>query len=126
MPFYNPYMKTPDWGSGISDFKSKALMVLMALMGGGMLGGSGAGGAGGIEALGSAGAGIGAGGSARANMPNMQPMGIQPTSGPPMTGTQIGQPPGMGQAGVGSLQMDPQMIQMLIQMLMRRQQQPQF
>ncbi len=41
MPFNNPYMKTPDWGSGIADFKNKAAQILMLLFSGGMLGGGG-------------------------------------------------------------------------------------
>jgi hypothetical protein len=41
MGFYNPYSKDIDWGGGISDFKNKASMILMALMAGGMMPGMG-------------------------------------------------------------------------------------
>ena len=44
MSFYNPYMKTPDYGQGVSDLKNKAMMAIMAMMGGGMMPGMGGGG----------------------------------------------------------------------------------
>ena len=29
MPFYNPYMKTPDWGSGAQDIISQLMQMMM-------------------------------------------------------------------------------------------------
>lgn len=119
MSFYNPYMKTPDWGQGVSDFKNKALMVLMAMMSGGMIPGM-EGGAGGnpMAALGATQAGAN-----MSNIPPPQGMGQQILSGVPTGMPPTGGPPPASSPKVGveaaMPQIDPQMMQMLMQMLMQ-------
>lgn len=79
--FYNPYMKTPDYGQGIADFKNKAAQILMLLFSGGMLGGGAA-----APTLG------------QTPMPAPRPMG-----GLQMFGNQAASGMGFGQGQAGSV-----------------------
>jgi hypothetical protein len=98
MSFYNPYMKTPDFGQGTQDIMNQIMqfMLMKQMMGpqGGQPGGAPPG---------------------QTQMP--PPMSnIQPNLGQQITSQA---PPSMGQQQRPP-QIDPQMIMMLLQMMQRR------
>ena len=100
-------MKTPDWGQGIGDIGQLLMMMkLMSQMGGPK------------EQPGSPLQGMGTGGMGAGQ--GMPPEQLQA----PRPGAASMSPPQQGVGGAFGTQMppmDPQMIQMLIQMLMQRQ-----
>jgi hypothetical protein len=113
MSFYNPYMKTPDWGQGISDIGNQLMLMMMLKR---MMGPSEK-----TERT----PGVTEPPTGRHGMSMMagaqpQPGQMPPTGGPPMTGQMI-QGAAPSQMGQQPPPMNPQMLQMLIQMLMQRQ-----
>jgi len=96
--FYNPYMKTPDWGQGASDLVNQLMMMMMMKK---MKD---------PQTKTTETTDVGPQGMPppMSNIPPAPGMGQQITGGAP-TSIPTGGPP----------QMDPQMIQMLLQMLMR-------
>ena len=128
MGFHNPYMETPDWGSGISDFKNKILMLIMAMNG--MPGGGGESSS--MSSLGETMPGLGRHGMSMMAGAQPQPGSMPPTGGPPMTGPMVqggapssfpptGGPPTQTQLPTQMPQMDPQMLMMIMKMMQGRQ-----
>ena len=113
-PFYNPYMKTPDWGSGIQDIVGQLMQIMMMNK---MFPQSKT-----TETpeMGPQGMPMPRHGMAMQAGAQPQAGGQPPTGGPPMTAQllQGAAPSGMPPTG-GPPQMDPQMMQMLMQMLMQ-------
>ena len=111
MSFYNPYMKTPDWGQGFGDIGQLLMMLrLMQDMRG-------------PKETTERTPGVTEPPTGRHGMSMMagaQPQGPLSSGGPPVTGQMI-QGAAPTQMGQQPPPIDPQMIQMLIQMLMQRQ-----
>jgi len=107
MSFYNPYMKTPDWGQGIGDIGQLLMMMkLMSQMGG-------------PKETTERTPGVTEPPTGRHGMSMMAGAQPQPGAMP-----QTGGPPQAGPTGA-PMQMNPQ-IMMLLQMLMQQGQQPQI
>jgi len=108
MPFYNPYMKSPDWGSGAQDIISQLMQMMMMNR---MF----------PQNKTTEQTDVGPQGMPppMSNIPPVQGAGQQILGGAPQ-----GMPPTGGPGGSPMPQVDPQMMQMIMQMLMQQQQPP--